>query len=31
MRAVEEHRREVHEAAEEAPKIITGPDNLPDP
>ena len=30
MRAVEEHRREVHEAAEEDPKTITSPEDLPE-
>ena len=30
MRAVKEHRRELHEAAEEDPKIITGPKDLPE-
>jgi uncharacterized protein (DUF433 family) len=28
MRAVEERRRELHEAAEEDPRIITGPEDL---
>ncbi|SEO39454.1 hypothetical protein SAMN05216388_10121 [Halorientalis persicus] len=28
MRAVEEHRRELH--ANDDPKIITGPENLPE-
>jgi len=31
MRAVKQHRRELHEAAEEDPKIITGPEDLPEP
>jgi uncharacterized protein (DUF433 family) len=30
MRAVEERRRELHEAAEEDPTIITGPEDLPE-
>ncbi|MFC5134248.1 MULTISPECIES: DUF433 domain-containing protein [Haloferacaceae] len=30
MRAVEERRGELHEAAEEDPRIITGPEDLPD-
>ena len=30
MRAVEEHRRELHEAAEEDPGIVTGPEDLPE-
>ena len=30
VRAVEERRREIHEAAEEDPKIITGPVDLPE-
>jgi uncharacterized protein (DUF433 family) len=29
MRAVEERRRELHEAAKEDPKIITDPDDFP--
>jgi uncharacterized protein (DUF433 family) len=28
MRAVEERRRELHEAAEEDPEVITGPEDL---
>jgi uncharacterized protein (DUF433 family) len=30
MRAVEERHRELHEAAADDPKIITGPEDLPD-
>ena len=30
MRKVEERRRELHKAANEDPRIITGPDDLPD-
>lgn len=30
MRAVKEHRRELNEAAEKDPKIITGPEDLPE-
>jgi uncharacterized protein (DUF433 family) len=30
MRAVEEHRRELHETAEEDPRIIIGPEDLPE-
>ena len=30
MRAVEKRRRELHDAAEEDPKIITGPEDLPE-
>ena len=30
MRAVKEHRRELHETAEEDPIIITGPEDLPE-
>jgi hypothetical protein len=30
MRAVEKRRRELHEAAEEDPEIITGPEDLPE-
>ena len=30
MRAVEERRRELHEAAEEDPRVITDPDDLPE-
>jgi len=30
MRAVKEHRRELHESAEKDPKIITGPEDLPE-
>jgi uncharacterized protein (DUF433 family) len=30
MRAVEKRRRELHEAAEDDPRIITGPEDLPD-
>jgi hypothetical protein len=30
MRAVEERRRERHEAADDDPRIITGPDDLPE-
>ena len=31
MRVVKEHRRELHEAAEENPETITGPEDLPEP
>jgi uncharacterized protein (DUF433 family) len=30
MRAVEERRRELHEAAKDDPSIVTGPEDLPD-
>ena len=30
MRSVKERRRELHEAAEEDPKIVTGPEDLPE-
>ncbi|WP_311170354.1 DUF433 domain-containing protein [Halobellus ordinarius] len=30
MRAVEERRRELHEAAKDDPSIISGPDDLPE-
>ena len=30
MGAVEEHRRELHDAAEEDPEIVTGPEDLPE-
>lgn len=30
MRAVEEHRRELHETAKEDPKIVTSPEDLPE-
>ena len=30
MRTVEERRRELHEAAEDDPEIITGPEDLPE-
>ena len=30
MRAAEERRRELHEAAEEDPRVITSPDDLPE-
>jgi len=30
MRAVEERRRELHEAAKEDPRIVTGPEDLPE-
>ena len=30
MRAAEERRRELREAAEEDPRVITGPDDLPE-
>lgn len=29
MRAVEERRRDLHEAAEDDPRVITGPEDLP--
>ncbi len=31
MRAVEERRRELHEAAPTDPEIVTGPEHLPEP
>jgi uncharacterized protein (DUF433 family) len=30
LRAVEQRRRELHKSAEDDPKIITGPDDLPE-
>jgi len=30
MRAVEKHRQELHETADEDPQIVTGPEDLPE-